>query len=59
MDCSDVELTYYKDLSFDIFNRTQTAMSQDHCFKVCELSLTAQAMADARSQGVHFHPAGQ
>ena len=57
MDCSDVELTYYKDLCFDIFNRTQTAMSQAHCFKVCELSLTAQAMADARSQVAHPHPA--
>ena len=59
MDCSDVELTYYKDLCLDVFNRTQTAMSQDHCFKVCELSLTAQAMADARSKGTHSHPAGQ
>jgi predicted dehydrogenase len=59
MDCSDVALTYYTDLCFDVFNRTQTAMSQAHCFKVCELSLTAQAMADARSQGTPPHPAIQ
>jgi predicted dehydrogenase len=59
IDCSDVELTYYKDLCFDIFNRTQTAMSQDHCFKVCELSLTAQAVADARIYGAHSHPTSQ
>jgi len=45
IDCSDVPLTYYEDLRFDIVNRTQTAMTQQHCFKVCELSLTAQAMA--------------
>ncbi len=45
IDCSGVALTYYEDLRRDIFNRTQTAMAQEHCFKVCELSLMAQAMA--------------
>jgi len=44
IDCSDAELTYYPKLRDDIFNRTETAMTHDHCFKVCELSLTAQAM---------------
>ena len=44
IDCSDAELTYYPRLRDDIFNRTETAMTHDHCFKVCELSLTAQAM---------------
>ena len=44
IDCSDAELTYYHRLRDDIFNRTETAMTHDHCFKVCELSLTAQSM---------------
>ena len=44
IDCSDAELTYYPRLRDDIFNRTETAMTHDHCFKVCELSLTAQSM---------------
>lgn len=57
MDCSGVELTYYRDLCFDVFNRTQTAMTQAHCFKVCELSLTAQAMADAGRHGARPDPA--
>jgi len=51
IDCSDAKLSYYEDLRFDIFNRTQTAMTQEHCFKVCELSLSAQAMAVARRTG--------
>jgi predicted dehydrogenase len=45
VDCSDVELTYYANLRRDIFERTETAMKQEHCFKVCELALTAQEMA--------------
>ena len=45
VDCSDAELTYYSNLRRDIFERTETAMPQAHCFKVCELSLEAQALA--------------
>ena len=45
IDCSDAPLPYYTDLRNDIFQRTETAMSQAHCFKVCELALAAQAMA--------------
>jgi hypothetical protein len=29
----------------DIINRTETAMSQAHCFRASELALKAQAMA--------------
>lgn len=50
IDCSDAELTYYPDLRRDIFERSETAMPQAHCFKVCELALEAQAMA-RRSAG--------
>ncbi|MFA9440222.1 Gfo/Idh/MocA family protein [Uliginosibacterium sp. sgz301328] len=46
IDCSDAELPYYTDLRSDIFNRTETAMTQAHCFKVCELALQAQAQAE-------------
>ena len=48
IDCSDATLPYYTDLHRDIVERTETAMPQAHCFKVCELALTAQAMAAAR-----------
>jgi hypothetical protein len=29
----------------DVLNRTETAMTQEHCFLACELALQAQAMA--------------
>jgi predicted dehydrogenase len=45
VDCSDAPLPYYPRLIADIFARTETAMSQAHCFKVCELALAAQAKA--------------
>lgn len=57
VDCSGVKLTYYEDLRADIFNRTQTAMTQEHCFKVCELALTAQAMAMERLKSKPSSPA--
>jgi predicted dehydrogenase len=50
VDCSDAELTYYPNLRRDIFERTETAMPQAHCYKVCELALTAQAMAVERQR---------
>jgi hypothetical protein len=31
---------------YDIVNRTETAMSQEHCFLAMELALKAQAQAD-------------
>ncbi len=45
MDCSNVELVYGKQLAFDIINRTETAMPQEHCFRACTLALTAEAKA--------------
>jgi predicted dehydrogenase len=45
IDCSDCDLPYYRNLRADIFARTESAMSQTHCFKVCELALRAQASA--------------
>ena len=46
IDCSDAGYPYFANLAADIENRTETAMSQAHCFKVMELGLKAQAMAD-------------
>jgi predicted dehydrogenase len=49
IDCSAVELPYARQLISDIRNRTETAMTQAHCFKAMELALTAQEMAERNS----------
>ncbi len=46
IDSSDAGLPYFGRLSSDIRNRTETAMTQAHCFKVMELALQAQQIAD-------------
>lgn len=45
IDCSDHPLPYYKALVQDVMHRTETAMSQSHCFRVMELALQAQEQA--------------
>lgn len=45
IDCKDLALPYGRQLVDDIINRTETAMSQEHCFRASELALKAQAMA--------------
>ena len=45
IDCRDAPLPYYEALVRDVRERTGTAMSQGHCFKVMELALQAQAAA--------------
>jgi hypothetical protein len=40
------ELPYARQLIADIRHRTETAMSQAHCFKAMELAFNAQAMAE-------------
>lgn len=47
VDCDDAGLPYYPDLLRDIVERTERAMPQAHVYKVCELALAAQAIADA------------
>ena len=44
-DCSQIELPYGRQLIDDVLNRTETAMSQTHCFLAAELVLKAQAQA--------------
>ncbi len=42
-------LPYFDRLAHDIAHRTETAMTQTHCFTAMELALKAQAMAEARA----------
>jgi predicted dehydrogenase len=45
IDCQTVELPYGAALVQDVLNRTETAMSQAHCFLATELVLKAQKQA--------------
>jgi predicted dehydrogenase len=42
MDCNSVELPYGRQVIDDVLNRTETAMSQAHCFLAMELAIRAQ-----------------
>jgi predicted dehydrogenase len=44
-DCSKVLMPYGGQLVNDVVNRTETAMTQDHCFLATELALVAQKRA--------------
>lgn len=45
IDCSNVNLPYGEQLVNDVLNRTETAMTQEHCFLASELALRAQQQA--------------
>jgi predicted dehydrogenase len=45
VDCSNVNLPYGEQLVNDVLNRTETAMTQEHCFLATELALKAQKQA--------------
>lgn len=45
IDCNEVFLPYGQQLVNDILTRSETAMSQAHCFLASELALTAEAQA--------------
>lgn len=45
IDCSDIPLTYFKNLESDVENRTETAMIQSHAFEVTRLAIEAQLQA--------------
>ena len=47
IDCRDAGLPYFGRLAADVADRTQTAMPQAHAFRVMELAIRAQAMAEA------------
>ena len=42
IDCKEVPLTYGRQLIDDVLNRTETAMTQKHCFLATEIALKAQ-----------------
>lgn len=46
IDASDAGLPYFERFAHDIAHRTETAMSQRHCFTVMELALNAQMLAE-------------
>ncbi|MCK6581027.1 MAG: Gfo/Idh/MocA family oxidoreductase [Anaerolineae bacterium] len=43
--CAEVDLPFARQLIADVRDRTDTALSQAHCFTVCDLALRAQASA--------------
>jgi hypothetical protein len=45
VECENTPLLYGERLVNDIINRTETAMSQTHCFLAMELALKAQKQA--------------
>ena len=45
IDCSEQPMPYGEQLVHDIVNRTETAMTQEHCFLATEIALRAQAQA--------------
>jgi predicted dehydrogenase len=49
VDCTSVPLPYAEQLVADILNRTETAMTQAHCFLATELVLKAQQQAQRLS----------
>ena len=51
IDCTGLDLPYARRLVDDIRNRTETAMSQAHCFRAAELAITAQLMAEKNAAG--------
>ncbi|WP_425041567.1 Gfo/Idh/MocA family protein [Primorskyibacter sp. S187A] len=46
IDARDAGLPYFERLADDITHRTETAMTQAHCFEVMRLALIAQEMAE-------------
>jgi predicted dehydrogenase len=49
INCNNVELPYGRQLVDDVLNRTETAMTQRHCFLATELALKAQKAAEKLS----------
>ena len=50
LDCADTRLPFGEQLLTDIRERSETAMSQEHCFTASELALRAQALAEAEAE---------
>ena len=50
INCEDVKLTYFTDLSNDIINRTETVAKQEHFFIVTELAIQAQELGESNNE---------
>jgi predicted dehydrogenase len=55
LDCSDQKLPYGRRLLSDVANRTETAMTQHHCFLAQELALVAEMKAVRLPVGESSH----
>jgi predicted dehydrogenase len=52
IDCAGkIGFPFFGDFILDVLNRTEKSMTQEHVFKVAELSMQAQAIADAKTAG--------
>ena len=49
IDCRDAGLPYFPNLVNDIRDRTETAVGQEHTFRVTRLAIIAQTLAEARA----------
>lgn len=48
IDCRDAGKPYFQRLANDVLDRTATAMPQEHAFKVMELAIKAQMLAEGK-----------
>jgi predicted dehydrogenase len=48
IDCRDVKLPYFRNLIYDVLNRSETACSQELTFLTMELAIQAQELAEKR-----------
>lgn len=48
IDCSDIPLTYSPSIINDVRERTESAVSQKHTFRVMEIAIEAQRLAEIR-----------
>jgi predicted dehydrogenase len=53
IDCKGIETPYGTQLVDDVVNRTETAMTQAHCFLASELAIRAQDQAKVLKPGAH------
>ena len=53
IECKDVVLPYGRQLVDDVLNRTETAMSQEHCLLASEMAIRAQGAAKVLKPGAH------
>ena len=51
-DCSNIYMPYGEQLVNDVVQRTETAMTQDHCFLATELALIGQQRAHKINVGL-------